>query len=138
MFSNYDITIAFEYPYNQQAATLVLELIIIATTKLMCFLSHFEQQLLAQRPAAAVSSAAADTGYADENLHYTNDHPKPLAVCTFGGRRIGGLLIADRSQFLTRKLVRVAITSNGGVHRLTNLGNQQQLTGHVTAQIHQV
>ena len=96
--------------------------------------------MLAQRQAAAaaVSSAAADTGYADENLHYTNDHPKPLAVCTFGGRRIGGLLIADRSQFLTRKLVRVAITSNGGVHRLTNLGNQQQLTGHVTAQIHQV
>ena len=89
--------------------------------------------MLAQR------QAAADTGYADENLHYTNDHPKPLAVCTFGGRRIGGLLIADRSQFLTRKLVRVAITSNGGVHRLTNLGNQQQLTaGHVTAQIHQV
>ena len=53
----------------------------------------------------------------DENLHYTVDHPKPLAVCTFGGRRIGGLLVADRSQFLTRKLVRVAITA-GGIARL--------------------
>ena len=53
----------------------------------------------------------------DENLHYTMDHPKPLAVCTFGGRRIGGLLVADRSQFVTRKLVRVAITA-GGIARL--------------------
>ena len=53
----------------------------------------------------------------DENIHYTVDHPKPLAVCTFGGRRIGGLLVADRSQFLTRKLVRVAITA-GGIARL--------------------
>merc|ERR1719273_929459 len=58
----------------------------------------------------------------DENLHYTVDHPKPLAVCTFGGRRIGGLLIADRSQFLTRKLVRVAITA-GGIARLGMGGN---------------
>ena len=90
--------------------------------------------MLAQRQAAA----AADTGYADENLHYTNDHPKPLAVCTLGGRRIVGLLIADGSQFLTRKLVRVATTSNRVVQRLTNLRNQQQLTGHVTAKIHQV
>ena len=54
---------------------------------------------------------------ADENLHYTTDHPKPLAVCTFGGRRVGGLLVTDRSQFLTRKVVRVAITA-GGFHRI--------------------
>ena len=53
----------------------------------------------------------------DENLHYTTDHPKPLAVCTFGGRRMGGLLVPDRSQFLTRKVVRVAITA-GGFHRI--------------------
>jgi hypothetical protein len=53
----------------------------------------------------------------DENVIYTTDHPKPLAVCTFGGRRVGGLLVTDRSQFLTRKVVRVAITA-GGFHRI--------------------
>lgn len=47
----------------------------------------------------------------EESLHYTNDHPKPLAVCTFAGRRIGGLMFSDRSRLLTRKLVRVAITT---------------------------
>ena len=67
-------------------------------------------------------SPLAPSGWADENLHYTTDHPKPLAVCTFGGRRIGGLLIADRSQFLTRKLVRVAITSQGGIARFQQAG----------------
>ena len=41
----------------------------------------------------------------EESLHYTTDHPKPLAVCTFGGRRIGGLMFSDRSKLLTRKLV---------------------------------
>lgn len=53
----------------------------------------------------------------DENVIYTTDHPKPLAVCTFGGRRVGGLLVTDRSQFLTRKVVRVAISA-GGFHRI--------------------
>ena len=53
----------------------------------------------------------------DENVVYTTDHPKPLAVCTFGGRRVGGLLVTDRSQFLTRKVVRVAISA-GGFHRI--------------------
>ena len=41
------------------------------------------------------------------------DHPKPLAVCTFGGKRIGGLFIADRSRFLTRKVMKIAISSTG-------------------------
>ena len=41
----------------------------------------------------------------EDSLHYTTDHPKPLAVCTFGGRRIGGLMFSDRSKLLTRKLV---------------------------------
>ena len=40
------------------------------------------------------------------------------------------LLLAFRSQFLTRKLVRVAITSNGGIHRLTSINNHQ-ITGHI-------
>ena len=41
----------------------------------------------------------------EESLYYTTDHPKPLAVCNFGGRRIGGLMFSDRSKLLTRKLV---------------------------------
>jgi hypothetical protein len=44
----------------------------------------------------------------EEPLYYTMDHPKPLAVCNFGGRRIGGLMFSDRSKLLTRKLVRNA------------------------------
>jgi len=86
--------------------------------------SH-QPQLSSQHQQSLITTTKAADNYADENLHYTTDHPKPLAVCTFGGRRIGGLLIADRSQFLTRKLVRVAITSNGGIHRLTSVNNQQ-------------
>ena len=59
---------------------------------------HQQQHLVAAAAAAATAAPkVADTGsYADENLHYTTDHPKPQAVCTFGARRIGGLLIADR------------------------------------------
>ncbi len=38
----------------------------------------------------------------DENLHYTVDHPRPLAVCSLGSRRIGGLYVSDRGQILTR------------------------------------
>lgn len=34
-------------------------------------------------------------------------------MCTFGGKRIGGLFIADRSRFLTRKVMKIAITSSG-------------------------
>ncbi len=49
----------------------------------------------------------------DENLHYTTDHPRPLAVCTLGAKRLGGLYVSDRSQFLTRKVIRVAIAANG-------------------------
>ena len=41
------------------------------------------------------------------------DHPKPLAVCTFGGKRIGGLFITDRSRLLTRKVMRVALSTSG-------------------------
>ena len=62
-------------------------------------------------------NSGANMKESDENVIYTTDHPKPLAVCTFGGRRVGGLLVTDRSQFLTRKVVRVAITA-GGFHRV--------------------
>ena len=56
-----------------------------------------QQQHLVAAAAATAAPKVVDTGsYADENLHYTTDHPKPQAVCTFGARRIGGLLIADR------------------------------------------
>jgi hypothetical protein len=41
----------------------------------------------------------------EDSFHYTTDHPKPLSICTFGGRRIGGLMFTDRSKLLTRKLV---------------------------------
>ena len=95
------------------------------------------QNVLNPRKSGVLSPSpllAKADGYADENLHYTTDHPKPLAVCTFGGRRIGGLVIADRSQFLTRKLVRVAITSNGGIARLSG-GHQ---IGGVPAGFHRI
>jgi len=59
------------------------------------------------------TSVPVKDNYCDENLHYTTDHPKPLAVCTFGGKRIGGLFIADRSRFLTRKVMKIAISSSG-------------------------
>ena len=93
---------------------------------------HFPSRPPPMRKGSPLSGkdTYATTGGADENLHYTTDHPKPLAVCTFGGRRIGGLLIADRSQFLTRKLVRVAITSQGGIARLGFGGNVQQAGFH--------
>jgi hypothetical protein len=42
-----------------------------------------------------------------DSWHYTTDHPKALAVCTFGGRRIGGLVFSDRSKLLARKMVMV-------------------------------
>ena len=41
------------------------------------------------------------------------DHPKPLAVCTFGGKRLGGLFIADRSKLLTRKVMKLALSNSG-------------------------
>jgi len=64
--------------------------------------------------------------YCDENLHYTTDHPKPLAVCTFGGKRIGGLFIADRSRFLPRKVMKIAIASTN-IHRLQPVLKQDQM-----------
>lgn len=78
--------------------------------------SGSKKAILSTGPGAS-SLFTKDSSTPDENLHYTTDHPKPLAVCTFGGRRLGGLLVADRSQFLTRKVVRVAITA-GGFHRI--------------------
>lgn len=62
----------------------------------------------------------------EESLHYTNDHPRPLALCGFGGgRRVGGLIVNGRNHIFTRKLVRVAITAGtaasfggGGFHRI--------------------
>ena len=41
------------------------------------------------------------------------DHPKPLAVCTFGGKRLGGLFIAERSKLLTRKVMKLALSNSG-------------------------
>lgn len=49
--------------------------------------------------------------YCEDTLHYTTDHPKPLAVCTFGSKRMGGLFIADRSKLLTRKVMKLALRS---------------------------
>lgn len=69
------------------------------------------------------NSLLTKDNYCDENLHYTIDHPKPLAVCTYGGKRIGGLFIADRSRFLTRKVMKIAISSAaGGVQRIQTSG----------------
>ena len=42
---------------------------------------------------------------------FSIDHPKPLAVCTFGSKRMGGLFIADRSKLLTRKVMKLALRS---------------------------
>ncbi|XP_059092253.1 ataxin-7-like protein 1 [Tigriopus californicus] len=72
----------------------------------------------------------------DENLHYTTDHPKPLAVCTFGARRVGGILVADRSQYLTRKIVRVAISA-GGYHRIRPTNRINELKFHSSGQLKQ-
>ena len=72
----------------------------------------------------------------DENLHYTTDHPKPLAVCTFGGRRVGGILVTDRSQYLTRKVVRVAISANG-FHRIRAPNRINELKFHSTGHLKQ-
>jgi len=63
--------------------------------------------------------------YTEDTLHYTTDHPKPLAVCTFGGKRVGGLFISDRSRLLTRKVMRVALSSSG--LRTTPLVRQQAM-----------
>jgi hypothetical protein len=61
------------------------------------------QTLPQQQPAPHLHFAPREM---EDSLHYTTDHPKPMAVCTFGGRRIGGLTFSDRSKLLTRKLVR--------------------------------
>ncbi|XP_040577786.1 uncharacterized protein [Lepeophtheirus salmonis] len=69
----------------------------------------------------------------EENLFYTTDHPKPLAVCSFGGRRIANTLMTNRSDAFTRKLLRLAYssqgvirTNGGGPDRLRILKQQQQ------------
>jgi len=50
---------------------------------------------------------------ADENLHYTIDHPRPMAVCTFGGKRLAnGVILPDRNHLLPRKVIRLAIASS--------------------------
>ena len=61
--------------------------------------------LQSQQPSQPQSFHYAAKDLEDSLLHYTTDHPKPLAIHTFGGRRIGGLLFSDRSKLLTRKLV---------------------------------
>ena len=54
------------------------------------------------------------------------DHPKPLAVCTFGGKRVGGIFLADRSRILNRKVMKIAISSSG-VPRLQSVLKADQL-----------
>ncbi len=92
-----------------------------------------QQQVLRIIPAAALSSAATATpalpvsiqqklaAVAAANkkgnrnhqpLHYTSEHPKPLAICTFGAKRLGSLIFTDRNQLLTRKVIRVALAKN--------------------------
>ena len=41
-------------------------------------------------------------------------------MCTYGGKRIGGLFIADRSRFLARKVMKIAIstTAAAGVPKI--------------------
>jgi len=51
--------------------------------------------------------------FCEDTLYYTTDHPKPLAVCTFGGKRLGGLFVADRSKLLTRKVMKLAMSNSG-------------------------
>ena len=46
-----------------------------------------------------------------KHIFFLTDHPKPLAVCTFGSKRMGGLFIADRSKLLTRKVMKLALRS---------------------------
>ena len=41
----------------------------------------------------------------DENFSHTNDHPKPLAVCTYNASRLGGLVFCGRNRTLAAKLV---------------------------------
>ena len=85
--------------------------------------------------------AALSPQQAEDNLHYTTDHPRPLAICGLrgGGRRVGGLIVTGRNHVLTRKLVRVSITAGtaasmggAGFHRIRprvfigQSGGQQQ------------
>jgi len=49
----------------------------------------------------------------DENLHYTIDHPRPMAVCTFGAKRLAnGSFLLDRSHLLPRKAIRLSIDAS--------------------------
>ncbi len=43
----------------------------------------------------------------DENFSHTNDHPKPLAVCTYNASRLGGLVFCGRNRTLAAKLVSI-------------------------------
>jgi len=87
-----------------------------------------------KKPVIQLQQNQTNDFYTDENLHYTTDHPKPLAVCTFGGKRVGGLFFANRSQLLARKVMRVAISSSG-IQRLPltgKIGEQGVGMGGVT------
>lgn len=44
-----------------------------------------------------------------ESFSFTNDHPKPLAVCSFSATRFGGFVWCGRNQGLTAKLVKFYI-----------------------------
>lgn len=62
--------------------------------------------------SSPILTATTPSKELEESLHYTNDHPRPLAICGFGGgRRVGGLIVNGRNHIFTRKLVRVAITA---------------------------
>lgn len=69
----------------------------------------------------------------DENLDYSTEHPKPLSVCTFGGKRVGGIYTTDRPKFLTRKIMRLAISNVGlskyQIGTLTGIQGVKRLSG---------
>merc|ERR1719367_738644 len=60
------------------------------------------------------------------NLHFTKHHPKPLAVCIFGSKRIGGLLTVDRSQFLARKLIKSTISTENSLNQYNDSNEHER------------
>ncbi len=61
-----------------------------------------------------------------EDFSFTNDHPKPLAVCTYSATRYGGLVLCGRNRALTAKLVKLSLV-NGSVGPLTSSSLRRSL-----------
>jgi len=62
------------------------------------------------------------------NLYYTNYHPKPLALCIFGSKRIGGLLSANRNKFHARRLIKATFHSRTREQTVIPPCNSDQFT----------